>query len=105
VAAYELQINFDDCSLRPCGHGGGRLCQRINGRKRYYRRNPVIFHAMHKHHIYAIAAGFAAGFYLANAASGTGIYANKIVGQLLADIYSAGYKLGKPATATTATTA
>jgi hypothetical protein len=100
VAAYELQINFDNCRLRACGYGGGSLCQRINGRKRHYHRNPVIFHAMNKHHIYAIAAGFAAGFYLANATSGTGIYANKIVGDLLAKIYSAGYKLGKPATTT-----
>jgi len=60
---------------------------------------------MHKHFYYAICAGVIAGFYLAGAKTGTGIYANAAVGQTAANIYVAGAKMGAPATAAAATTA
>jgi hypothetical protein len=60
---------------------------------------------MKSHHQYMIAAavGIAAGFYLANAKTATGIYANALIGQTSANIYMAGAKAGTSAnTATTA---
>lgn len=41
-----------------------------------------------------IGVGIIAGMYCANSASGTGIYANKLVGQFAANVYVAGAKLG-----------
>jgi hypothetical protein len=46
---------------------------------------------MKEHHILLaiFAVSTVAGFYLANAQSGTGIYANALVGQTAANIYAA----------------
>lgn len=55
-----------------------------------------------KHFLIAAAVGLAAGFILANAKTGTGIY-NTSVGQTLANVYMAGAKLTRtPASAVTA---
>jgi hypothetical protein len=47
----------------------------------------------HKHLWIALGIGAAVGFYLANAQSGTGIYATP-VGQTLANIYTSGNNAG-----------
>ncbi|MDE2020061.1 MAG: hypothetical protein KGJ13_06985 [Patescibacteria group bacterium] len=66
---------------------------------------------MKKHHYLLIfAAAAAGGFYLANAKTRTGIYANKLIGQTAANLYMAGASKGlsansaatAPATATPA---
>jgi hypothetical protein len=56
---------------------------------------------MNKKHLWIILGGAALGFYLANAKTGTGIYATP-AGQTLANLYTAGAKLGGP-TSTAAT--
>lgn len=47
---------------------------------------------------YMIVGGVAllAGFFLANARTATGIYANPIVGQTAANIYTAGFNFATP---------
>jgi hypothetical protein len=53
------------------------------------------------HYMIAAAVGIVAGFYFANAPTGTGIYAT-FIGQTTANIYMAGNKLaGNKAPATT----
>ena len=56
---------------------------------------------MNKKHLWILLGGAALGFYLANAKSGTGIYATPI-GATLANLYTSGAKLGNP-TSTAAT--
>jgi hypothetical protein len=51
---------------------------------------------MHNHYYWAIGVGLLAGFYLANAPTGTGIYST-MVGQTAANIYTAGFGTGSPA--------
>ena len=48
---------------------------------------------MMKHHYLLIGGGLIAGFFLANAASGTGIYSS-FVGQTAANLYVWGNKAG-----------
>jgi len=50
---------------------------------------------MNKHYYIAVGIGLAAGFWLANAATGTGIYSTPI-GQTAANLYVAGHKAGSP---------
>lgn len=55
------------------------------------------------HYMVVIGAGFLAGFYFANAPTGTGVYST-FIGQTAANIYVAGAKLGggtAPAVAST----